>query len=227
MINLRRYATNAAAASRFFKTGPGDYAEHDVFLGVSVPTLRKIAREHADLSLTEIKPLLRSRINEERLLGLIILVNQYQHSSDSDKNKIYAFYLKHLSSVNNWNLVDASAHLIIGAHLFERDRSLLHTLCLSDDLWERRIAIVATWYFIKQNDFKDTLRIAKTLLNDEHHLMHKSVGWMLREVGKKDQDILVAFLDKHATEMPRTMLRYAIERFPEKERKQYLQRRGG
>jgi len=211
--------------SAFFKTGEGHYAEHDRFIGVNAPTLRMIAKKFSDLALCEIQMLINSPINEERFLALIILVSQYQKADDQIKDELYQFYLSNLKQVNNWNLVDLSAHLIIGAHLFKRDRALLFKLAQSDIMWERRIAIVSTLYFIRQNDLQCTFKLAEILLNDSHDLIHKATGWMLREAGKKDQSMLVAFLDHFASVMPRTCLRYAIEKFPESQRKHYLLRR--
>lgn len=209
----------------FFKTGPGDYAEHDRFIGVSVPTLRQIAKKYPTLCEKELTTLLTSAINEERLLALIILVKQYQTGTDETKERCYLFYLRHLSQVNNWNLVDASAHLILGAHLFDKDRELLETLATSTRLWERRIAIVSTWYFIRNQDLAWTFKLAKILLKDPHDLIHKAVGWMLREAGKRDLKALIHFLDQHSPQMPRTLLRYAIEKLPEAQRTHYLGRR--
>lgn len=208
----------------FFKTGVGDYAEHDQFMGISVPNLRLIAKQYPKLEFKNLKKLLRSPINEERLLALIILVNQYKHSNQDYKNSIYEFYISHLKYVNNWNLVDASAHLIIGAHLNSKSKEYLLQLSQSKILWERRIAIVATWYFIRNDNLNPTFKIAKKLLRDEHDLIHKAVGWMLREAGKRDQAQLINFLDQYSGVMPRTMLRYSIERFPESVRKGYLKR---
>ncbi len=225
---LRTHKDPASASNpRFFKTGEGDYAEHDQFMGVTVPVLRKLAKTFEDLSLIDIKKLLQSPFNEERQLALFILVNHYKAGSQTEKTRIYDFYLKHLAYVNNWNLVDASAHLIIGAELFSKtnkEKTILKTLSISDNLWERRVAIVSTWTFIQNNHFEWTLKIAKQLLKDNHDLIHKAVGWMLREVGKKDTQVLITFLDQHAPKMPRTMLRYAIEHFSADERKMYLQR---
>jgi len=217
----------SASNPRFFKMGPGDYAEHDRFMGVSVPILRKLAKTFEALSLPDIKTLLRSPFNEERQLALFMLVNRYKQGDSTEKTRIYDFYLKHLAYVNNWNLVDASAHLIIGAELLNKnnkEKIVLKSLVMSDNLWERRVAIVATWIFIQNNDFQWTLKIAKQLLKDTKDLIHKAVGWMLREVGKKDTEVLRAFLEQHAPKMPRTMLRYAIEHFSADERKMYLQR---
>lgn len=208
--------------SIFFKTGKGDYAEGDKFIGVTVPALRKIAKDFKDLSFSDLDLLLKSKINEERFFALIILVDQYTKASEQSKEDLYQFYLKNLKYVNNWNLVDYSAHLIVGAHLWEKDRKVLLELASSEVLWERRVAMVATWYFIRQNDLKWTFKIALLLQNDTHDLMHKAVGWMLREAGKRDQMKLIKFLDRYASKMPRTMLRYAIEKFPEEQRKSYL-----
>jgi 3-methyladenine DNA glycosylase AlkD len=208
--------------SNFFKTAVGHYAEHDQFIDVSVPNLRKIAKEFSKLSLAEIQKLLESKINEERLLALLILNIQYQKAAIEDREKIYQFYLKNLKQINNWNLVDSSAHLIIGAHLLNQDKTILLTLAKSEIMWYRRIAIIATWYFIRNSNLEWTFKIAKILLNDQHDLIHKAVGWMLREAGKKDQEQLIKFLNQYATQMPRTMLRYAIEKFPDDQRKGYL-----
>lgn len=214
-------------ASAFFKTEPGSYAAHDQFLGIPVPTLRTIAKSFQDLSPDDLATLFASPFNEERLLALIILVAQYEKADQQGKETIYQFYMKHLDQVSNWNLVDSSAHLILGRHLFEAnqsDHSQLSKLAQSTNLWERRIAIVATWYTIKNNHLDWTFSIAKLLLNDKHDLIHKAVGWMLREAGKKDGTQLVAFLDVYAQSMPRTMLRYAIEKFTPHQRICYLHR---
>lgn len=211
----------------FFKTGAGQYAAHDQFLGVNVPTLRKITKEFAALSLQDIQGLLASPINEERLLGLLILVTQYQKADLLLKQSIYQFYLDHLQHVNNWNLVDSSAHLILGAHLFDTsaDKELLTVLAKSTIMWERRISIVATWYFIRKKELHSTFQLAEMLLQDKHDLIHKAVGWMLREAGKVNEAQLITFLNQHAPIMPRTMLRYAIERLALPKRKFYLDRR--
>lgn len=209
-------------ATAYFKTGVGHYAESDVFIGVRVPNVRKIAKSFSDLVLDDIQSLIESRINEERLLALIILTHQYKSANPHDKEELYKFYLKNLQHVNNWNLVDSSAHLIIGAHLWNKDRSSLLTLAKSEVLWERRISIVSTWYFIRKNDIEWTFKIARIMLNDAHDLIHKAVGWMLREAGEKNSNELTKFLDQNAAVMPRTMLRYSIEKFPEEQRKNYL-----
>jgi 3-methyladenine DNA glycosylase AlkD len=212
----------------FFKTGPGEYAEHDRFLGIPVPALRKIAKQHRRLTLEEIQALLYSEFNEERLLALLILVDQYQtadkNNEHSMKNTLYQYYFENRAQVNNWNLVDASAHLIVGAHLYKKSKNPLLILVKSPSLWDRRIAIVSTWYFIRQQALTWTFKLAKILLNDDQDLMHKSTGWMLREAGKRDEGQLLQFLDQYANRMPRTMLRYSIERLSEEKRADYLQR---
>jgi len=202
----------------FYKTGPGDYAAHDRFMGVNVPTLRKIAKTFPDLSLDELETLLKSKINEERFLALVILVKQYQKASTYQKEALYQFYRDNLRHVNNWNLVDASAHLILGVHLEDKDKSVLSSLAKSEILWERRIAGVSTWHFIRKGHLRWTFEMAMLLLKDPHDLIHKAVGWMLREAGKRDEKQLMEFLDQHG----KTMLRYAIEKFPEHKRKHYL-----
>lgn len=206
----------------FFKTGLGDYAEHDQFLGVSVPQLRKLAKSYSLLSMNDVVELLQSPVNEERLLALLILIERFQKGDGPSQKMIYGLYQAHIKHVNNWNLVDASAHLIVGAHLYPQDKTPLLALVNSEVLWERRIAMVATWYFIRQNDFDWTIKLSERLLHDRHDLMHKAVGWMLREVGKRNNVVLIKFLDQYADLMPRTMLRYAIERFPEVQRRDYL-----
>lgn len=208
----------------FYKTGPGHYAEHDQFIGVSVPALRQIAKNFSALPTAEIQILIESKINEERLLALLILVGQYQKAENLIKDTIYNFYLCNLKHINNWNLVDASAHLILGAHLMKTNKDILLTLAQSEVMWERRVAIVATWCFIRNNDVAWTFKVAELLLSDTHDLIHKAVGWMLREAGKKDEKQLVTFLNQYAEKMPRTMLRYAIEKFPESQRKLFLRR---
>jgi 3-methyladenine DNA glycosylase AlkD len=208
--------------SFFFKTNPGSYSEHDKFMGITVPNLRKIAKDFAKLNLEEIQILLESPFNEERFLALAILVDQYKKAQIVDKNNLYNFYLNNLKYVNNWNLVDSSAHLIIGIHLLKSNKDLLLSLAKSNIIWERRIAIISTWYFIRNNDLDWTFKIAERLLKDSHDLIHKASGWMLREAGKKDIVALIKFLDQYSTIMPRTMLRYSIEKFSESERKRYL-----
>jgi 3-methyladenine DNA glycosylase AlkD len=221
--NLREHITlTESQAQFFFKTGKGEYAENDVFLGVRVPDLRKIAHNFSDLSFPHLQSLLSSPVNEERLLSLIILVNQYKKGDLQNKQEIYEFYLKNIQWVNNWNLVDSSAHLILGAHLWDKDRSLLMDLAGSPNLWERRIGMVATWFFIKKDDLEWTFLIAAKLLHDKEDLIHKACGWMLREAGKRNGKALRDFLDQFKLQMPRTMLRYSLEKFSPEDRKIYL-----
>jgi len=206
----------------FFKTGAGDYAEHDRFLGVRVPALRRLAKEFQVLSPEEMVELLHSPFNEERQLALFILVAQFRKARGNAKELLYQVYMNNLHGVNNWNLVDSSARDILGDYLLKKDdRSILETLSQSAVWWERRIAIVATWSFIRKGDFVWTLKLAKVLLRDQHDLMHKAVGWMLREVGEKDESQLRAFLEEHAPRMPRTMLRYSVEKLPPEDREYY------
>jgi 3-methyladenine DNA glycosylase AlkD len=203
----------------FFRTAPGQYGEGDIFLGVTVPQSRKIAKSYfQQATLQIIKELLRSKIHEERMVALLMLVHRFE----SGEKDIAEFYIRNLKYVNNWDLVDTSAPYILGAHLAGGDTPLLYNLARSDNLWKKRVAIVSTHYFIRNNDFKDTLKIAEILLGDSHDLIHKATGWMLREVGKRDLATLEGFLAVHASKMPRTALRYAIERMTEKKRKFYL-----
>ncbi len=222
---LRQLASPSRARnlSWFFKTAPGEYGAGDRFIGIRVPVLRRLAREFRSLPLPAAVELLQSPIHEERLLALLILTNAYERADESGRAAIYRLYLKNLARVNNWDLVDCSAPRIVGPHLEKRSRNVLFRLARSKILWRRRVAVLATFYFIRQGDFADALRLAELLLDDEHDLMHKAVGWMLREMGKRDVAELKKFLHKHAARMPRTMLRYAIEKFPEPERKRYLQ----
>jgi 3-methyladenine DNA glycosylase AlkD len=206
----------------FFKTGPGEYGEGDVFLGIPVPVIRKLAREHDGTPPDETIKLLTSSYHEERLLALLMLVRDFTRSSHSVKKNIYSLYLRNTRYINNWDLVDLSAPLIVGGYLVDKDRKELYALARSRDLWKRRIAIMATFAFIRRNDFTDTLKIAEMLLGDTHDLIHKAVGWMLRELGRRDLQEEEMFLQRHHRVMPRTMLRYAIERFPEAKRKRYL-----
>lgn len=214
---------DAKHLQRFFKTGPGEYGEGDVFIGVRVPALRQLVRELAALPLPEVAKLLRSPVHEERLLALLLLVRAYQGGDADTRQAVFELYLASTRFINNWDLVDSSAEHIVGAHLADgADGSLLRRLALSDSVWERRIAIISTFHSIKRGHFGETLRIAEMLIDDRHDLIHKAVGWMLREVGKHDQAAEEAFLHQHCRTMPRTMLRYAIERFPEPLRQRYL-----
>jgi 3-methyladenine DNA glycosylase AlkD len=212
----------AAILRKFFKTGPGEYGEGDQFLGIKVPPLRKLVREFRGLPLAEADLLLQSPFHEARALALLILVDAFNRGDPRQRRQVHALYLSRTSFVNNWDLVDASAEHIVGGHLIDRDRRLLRRLARTTVLWERRIAIVATFHFIKHNDFDDTLAISQMLLADPEDLIHKAVGWMLREVGKRDLPTLETFLQQHHRQMPRTALRYAIERFAEPRRQQYL-----
>jgi len=214
----------ARNALRFFKCGPGEYGEGDRFLGIRVPDIRKLAKTFAVLPLEDVTKLLHSEYHEARLLALILLVNRFKKADTGEQKTIYSLYLDNTACINNWDLVDTSAEHIVGAWLFKRDRTILHTLAQSDLLWERRIAVMATFHFIKQGMFDETLRIAKLLLEDTHDLIHKAVGWMLREVGKRDRRVEEAFLKEYYKRMPRTMLRYAIEKFPEEERQFFLKK---
>lgn len=211
----------ATHSQRFFKTGKGQYGYGDVFLGLTVPQMRTIAKKHAKLSLIDIQKLLKSKFHEERLIGLLVLVDQYEREFIV-RDRVYKFYLSNTKHINNWDLVDVSCHKVIGAHLLTRDRKILYKLAKSNSLWERRIAIISTFAFLRHNQVNDTLKIAELLLADREDLIHKAVGWALREVGKKDQNTLEAFLTKHIDELPRTTLRYAIERFPEVLRQKYI-----
>lgn len=206
----------------FFKTGPGEYGEGDRFLGIMVPAQRKVVKECHTLSLGETKRLLHSAFHEERLVALLILVRKFERGTDAERATIYKLYLKNARWINNWDLVDLSAPNIVGAFLMDRKRDVLYRLARSRSLWERRIAILATFHFLRNADFADTLRISRILLDDEHDLIHKAVGWMLREVGKRDRAVEEKFLRTCYRQMPRTMLRYAIERFPEAQRRKYL-----
>ena len=221
---LHHQANEADAKSlqKFFKTGPGDYAEGDVFIGVRVPIIRRMAKQHQALPLRDAVTLLKSCIHEERMLALVILMHQYKKSTPAEQTKIYNLYMTHTAHINNWDLIDVTAPHIVGAYLLDKSRTPLYTLAHSQSLWERRIAIISTLHFIKHNDYADTLAIAEILLHDTHNLIHKAVGWMLREVGNRDLPTEETFLKQRYHTMPRTMLRYAIEKFPEPKRQRYL-----
>lgn len=206
----------------YFKTGPGEYGEGDKFIGVRVPVLRQLSRQYRDLPLPECKHLLQSSFHEERLLALLILVLRFQKADEIEKNNIYKLYINNLRFINNWDLVDSSAPKIVGAWLWDKDRTPLYKLARSTKLWRRRVAIMSTLYFIGQDEFKDTLKISEFLLDDKQDLIHKAVGWMLREVGNRDRATEELFLKRYYNDMPRTMLRYAIEKFPMQKRKSYL-----
>ena len=212
----------AKTLQKFFKTSHGQYGEGDIFLGITVPESRKLAKKYSNVSFDDINNLLQSKIHEERLIALLILVNNYQKTDEKTKDKIYNFYLSNSKRINNWDLVDLTADKIIGHYLINRNKEILYKLAKSNNLWERRISIISTFHFIKNNQFQETLKISQILLNDKHDLIHKAVGWMLREIGKRNQPIEEEFLKKNYKSMPRTMLRYAIEKFPEDKRLAYL-----
>jgi len=213
----------AELLQRFFKTGKGQYGEGDIFLGIKVPVQRAIAKKY-DLNLGDIQELLNSGVHEYRLIALFILISKYIKSPEEDKEKIYRFYLKNSKRINNWDLVDLSASNIVGNFLLNKDREILYKIAKSKNLWEKRISILSCFAFIRNNEFSDALKIAEVLLGDKHDLIHKAVGWMLREIGKRNQEVEENFLKKHYKTMPRTMLRYAIEKFPEEERKEWLKK---
>lgn len=222
---LKRRASKKKAeiSRRFFKTGPGEYGEGDVFLGVKVPEIRNIAKQYQNFELGEVIQLLKSPVHEERLFVLLIFVLKYNKGNWLEKEKIYNLYLKHTKYINNWDLVDLSAGYVVGNFLIHKNKKPLYVLAVSKSMWERRISIVSTFYFIKNHKFNDTLKIANILIFDKADLIHKAVGWMLREVGKRDTSVLEdKFLKSNYKIMPRTMLRYAIEKFPEHKRQAYL-----
>jgi len=201
----------AAFYPNYFKTGKGEYGEGDRFLGVSIPDQRKISKQFSGVNFENVLLLLKSPYHEHRMTGLLILTYKFEKTDDKGRKAIYDFYFKHRQFVNNWDLVDSSAHKIMGAYLQDKDRNVLLKLAKSDDLWDKRIAMIATWGYIRQGDFEDALKIAEILVQDKHDLIHKAVGWMLREIGKKDAESERKFLRKHHATMPRTMWRYAIE----------------
>lgn len=214
----------ARILSRFFKTGKGQYGEGDIFLGIKVPQQRNIAQKYSNTPLDDIDQLLKSKIHEYRLTSLLILVIMYKKGDLHGKREIVDFYLSHLENINNWDLVDSSAPYILGDFLLDKDRSILYRLARSENLWERRISMLSTFAFIKNNKFEDALNISEILISDKHDLIHKAAGWMLREIGKRDVKKEEEFLEKHYREMPKTMLRYAIEKFDDNKRKYYLRR---
>lgn len=227
-LNSLENKKQAKLLQGFFKTGKGEYGEGDIFLGIKVPVQRKVAKKYLCLSLDDLQQLLKSSIHEHRLVALMILVDKFNKSNDDkkhNKKQIVDFYLSNSHYINNWDLVDLSSPRIIGMYLLDKPESarrVLYDFAKSSNLWEKRIAIISTLAFIKNKQYADTLQIAEILLNDKHDLIHKAVGWMLREVGKMDVEVEESFLKKHYKQMPRTMLRYAIERFDEGKRKHYL-----
>jgi len=210
----------AKHSQRYFKTGKGEYGEGDVFLGMTMPQQRTLAKKYVGLSLDQIQELLDSKIHEYRMVALVILTLQYK----KEPKEIFDFYLKNTQRINNWDLVDVSSYKIVGDYLLDKDRMILYDLAKSSDLWAKRISIISTFRFIQENQFEDSIKIAEILLHDNHDLIHKAVGWMLREVGKKDKAVLEQFLSKYSKEMPRTMLRYSIERFSPEERAHYMKK---
>jgi len=226
--NDLKYLANFEHANNlqwFFKTGKGQYGEGDVFIGVKVPNIRRVAKRYTDLSLIEIKKLLYSKIHEERLCAFLILVDKFEKSGETDKKKIFDFYTKNAKRANNWDLVDLSCPKIVGNYLLNKSKNILYKFATSENLWEKRISVISTFMFIKNKKFTDSFKIAKILMNDKHDLIHKAVGWMLREIGKRNQVEEEKFLKKYYKKMPRTMLRYAIEKFEEEKRIAYLKNR--
>ncbi|MFA6364775.1 MAG: DNA alkylation repair protein [Candidatus Paceibacterota bacterium] len=221
---LKRHGTKvkAKASAWFFKTEKGQYGYGDVFIGVTVPEQRKIAKGYKELPLSEIKELLESKFHECRLTALLILTSQFISANTRTRERIVKFYLANIKRVNNWDLVDSSAPYILGEHLLNKKRDILYTLVKSKNIWERRIAMLSTFAFIRNNEFADTFSIAEHLLSDTHDLIHKATGWMLREVGKRSHSALIMFLKIHVSQIPRTALRYAIERLSKNERKIFL-----
>ncbi len=212
----------AQHSQRFFKTAEGEYGYGDKFLGIRVPVIRQAVKKYKNASLADAEKLLQSEFHEIRLFALLLLVFRFSKSKTDEQDDIYRIYMKNLQYINNWDLVDSSAHYIVGPYLDNRDKSILYDLVKSDSLWQRRIAIMTTFYYIKKNEFSDALKISKQLQNDKEDLIHKAVGWMLREIGNRNKAIEVVFLKEHYQKMPRTMLRFAIEKFIEDERQQYL-----
>lgn len=223
-LNKLKNKEKAKNSSGFFKTKEGQYGYGDKFLGISVPEQRKIAKKYIKISLSEIQKLLKSPIHEHRFTALEILVMKYENAEINEKEKIVKFYLKNAKSINNWDLVDTSASYILGNFLYKKDRGVLYGLVKSENLWERRIAVVSTHFFIQRGDFKDIIRLSKILLKDKHDLIQKAVGWMLREAGKVNEKILLYFLDKYHKEMSRTTLRYSLERLSSTQKKFYMQK---
>ena len=221
---LRRLSNKEIAehSQKFFKTGKGQYGQGDIFLGIRVPALRKTAKKYSRMSIDESALLLKSKFHEERLLSLLMLVAIFKKANSKDRKAVYTLYLDNTRFINNWDLVDCSAEHIVGAYLRRADKKPIYHLAKSHILWERRISIMSTFHFIKYNEFIDSLRISKILLHDKEDLIHKAVGWMLREIGKRDMESEEEFLREYYRQMPRTMLRYSIEKFPETKRKRYL-----
>ncbi|MBR9675623.1 DNA alkylation repair protein [Candidatus Woesearchaeota archaeon] len=209
----------------FFKTGPGEYGEGDVFIGLTMPQIRKTAKKYKETGFEDVKKLISNKVHEYRMTGYLILTYKYEKADDDLRREIYEFYIKNRNGLNNWDLIDVTTPKIVGLFLLDKDRSILYEFAKSNDLWEKRIAVLSTFTFIKNGEFEDAIKISEILLKDSHDLIHKAVGWMLREIGKKDEKRLTNFLDKYATKMPRTMLRYSIEKFEENKRLYYLKKK--
>lgn len=221
-IRKQRNPAKAQFLQRFFRTGPGEYAAGDIFLGLTVPQSRSIAKKYRKLPLKEIEKVLKSKFHEERLAALVLLDDQFIGGDDKTQEDIYKLYLRNFKHINNWDLVDVSAHIIVGGYLKERDRRILFKWAKSSHLWTRRISVVANLLWIKKGDFQTFLKIAALLLKDEHDLIHKSVGWLLREVGKSNRQALDRFLNRYASQMPRTMLRYSLEKHTPAQRRKWM-----
>jgi 3-methyladenine DNA glycosylase AlkD len=221
-LKSKKSSEQAKILSYFFKTGKGQYGEGDIFWGIKVPVTREIVKKFKEASLKDVQELLDSQVHEHRLTGLLILVEKYKKAEN--KKEIYDFYLKNTKNINNWDLVDLTAPNIVGSFLLDntKERKILYSLVESNNLWERRIAILSTFTLLRNKEYKNTLKISEILLKDKHDLIHKAVGWMLREMGKRDKAVEVEFLKKHCKTMPRTMLRYAIEKFDAEEREKYM-----
>ena len=217
--------SQAMVLQRFFKTGKGDYGEGDVFLGVKIPPIRALVKKYNGLSIDDAVKLLQSKIHEERMTALLLLVQKFKKANEDEKRKIYTLYIANTKKINNWDLVDLSAPNIVGEYLFGKSYDELIARAKSELLWNKRIAVIATFAFIKKGVFEPTFKIAELLINDKHDLIHKAIGWMLREIGKRDIEAEEEFLQIHYKQMPRTMLRYAIEKFPEEKRQNYLKGR--
>lgn len=221
---VSRGSGDLATLAKFFKTGPGQYGEGDKFIGVTVPQIRAVCAKYKDLNLAQIEKLLENPIHEARLGATLIMADQAKRAKkdEATKKALYDLYLKRTDRINNWDLVDTSCHQVVGGYLIDRPRDILYKLAKSDSLWERRISIISTFYFVREGQLNDTFKIAELLVNDKQDLMHKAVGWALREAGKKDETKLLKFLDKHAATMPRTALRYAIERLEPDQKLRYM-----
>lgn len=224
-LNAHEDPAAAGFAQRFFKTGKGQYGEGDIFIGLRVPLVRKIAKNYRQLPLSEIEKLLESPIHEHRLAAVIIITEQAKRADRKLKQDLYELYLRRSDRINNWDIVDVSCREVVGGYLMDKPRQPLYELAKSKDMWERRIAIVSTWQFIREKDLDDTFKIAEMLLKDKEDLMHKATGWMLREAGKRDEGRLKEFLDQYAHVMPRTMLRYGLEKLHPQERAYYMRLR--